>query len=174
MLVISLAGGILYWLNITSSPGALSVYEEDCGIAYISPSMPNGGSVCGLLGRVAMPDQFNLSTIIRNASGNATTLHDVYFGVYLQEGHAIKISMNSSVPVRFRIYFDNQSIQPARAIGNEALNSGRLITNETGIASYVNRILAQKNGVYIFELFVNKPTSIPSVSFDIQANDLLP
>jgi hypothetical protein len=179
-IIIVVLGGLLYWLYSLppfygSSPGTISVYEENCGIVYVSPSMPNAGSVCSEpIAAVVMPMRFNLSTVIHNSNGNATTLHDVFFGVYVQEGHAIKVSMNSSAPMSFRVYFDNQSTSVARGVANEALEESHLITNQTGISTYSNRILAQHDGVYIFEMTVSKPIPVPVVGFDLQANDLLP
>jgi hypothetical protein len=179
IVVIVVVGGLFYWLYSLppdyNPPGMISVYEENCGIIYVSPSMPNAGSVCSEpIAAVVMPIRFNLSTVIHNSNGNATTLHDVFFGVYLQEGHAIKISMNSSAPLSFRVYFDNQSTSVASGVANEALEESHLITNQTGITTYSDRILAQHNGVYIFEMTVSKPIPVPVVGFDLQANDLLP
>ena len=149
----------------STTPSLLPVYEENCSIAYFSSSEPNGGSICAVpIGPVMMPMSFNLSSV--GSGGDA--LQDLFFGVYLESGQAIRVSMNSTSPIILRIYLDNRTGYDTKALANEAQNYGHLLTNQTGVATYEERLLAQQSGLYIYELTVNQPNPIPRATFDIQ------
>ncbi len=167
-LILLVLGGVTYWVvSTTAKPGTgvLSVWEENCSIVYFSPSMPNAGSVCVVpINPVSMPASFNLSSI----GARGATLHDIYLGVVLGAGESVKVSMNASSPANFHVYFDNRTGYDVGALGNEALNYGRLIVNSTGIVSYDQSLRSEKGGLYIFELFVDQPSPIATASFDVQ------
>jgi hypothetical protein len=149
----------------STTPSLLPVYEENCSIAYFSSSEPNGGSICAVpISPVMMPMSFNLSSV----RSGGDTLQDVFFGFYLESGQAIRVSMNSTSPIILRIYLDNRTGYDTKALANEAQNYGRLLTNQTGIATYEERFLAQQSGLYIYELTVNQPNPVPNVNFYIQ------
>jgi len=160
----------------SATPNLLPVYENSCTIVYFSPSEPNGGSVCSVsVGPVIMPMSFTLSSF----SGGGTqgtlasaegTLQDVFFGVYLESGQAIRVSMNSTSPIILRIFLDNRTGFDAKDWLNESANYGRLLTNQTGATTYGVRFLAQQSGLYTYELTVDQPNPVPNVSFDIRSS----
>jgi len=159
----------------TTSPVLLPVYEENCTIVYFSPSEPNGGTICSVPnGPVVMPNSFNLSSISSGGGINQGTLQDVFFGVYLESGQAVSVSMNSTSPIILRTYLDNRTGYDVKALANEAANYGHLLTNQTEVTTYGVRFFAQQSGLYIYELTVNQPNPIPHVNFDIRTNDLPP
>jgi hypothetical protein len=171
------SAGVGYFIGVSSektqstTPNVLPVYEENCSIAYFSSSEPNSGSICAIPGSpVMMPMSFNLSSV----GSGGDTLQDVFFGVYLESGHAIRVSMNSTSPIILRVYLDNRIGYDTKALANEVANYGHLLTNQTGVATYEERFLAQESGLYIYELTVNQPNPIPHASFDVQTNDLPP
>jgi hypothetical protein len=148
----------------STTSSLLPVYEENCSIAYFSSSEHNGGSICAVPGSVMMPMSFNLSSV----RSGGDTLQDVFFGIYLESGQAIRVSMNSTSPIILRIYLDNRTGYDTKALANEAQYYGHLLTNQTGVATYEERFLAQQSGLYIYELTVNQPNPVPKASFDIQ------
>ncbi len=159
----------------STTPVLLPVYEETCTTAYFSPNN-GGGTVCAIQPNpVIMPMSFNLSQFF--SSGGVTqspvslgegSLQDVFFGVYLESGQAIRVSMNSTSPIILRVYLDNRTSFDAKDWLNESANYGHLLTNQTGVTTYGVRFLAQQSGLYTYELTVNQPNPVPKVSFDIQ------
>jgi len=155
----------------STTPNLLTFYENNCTIVYFSPSEPNGGSVCSApINPVIMSMSFNLSSISSGGGINQGTLQDVFFGVYLEAGQAVGVSMNSTSPIILRIYLDNRTGYDVKALANEAANYGHLLTNQTGVTTYGVRFLAQQSGLYIYELTVNQPNPVPNVSFDIRSS----
>jgi len=160
----------------STTPNLLPVYENSCTIVYFSPSEPNGGSVCSVsIGPVSMPMSFTLSSFSgggtqRTLTSAEGTLQDVFFGVYLESGQAIRVSMNSTSPIILRVYLDNRTGFDAKDWLNESTNYGHLLTNQTGVTTYGVRFLAQQSGLYTYELTVNQPNPIPNVSFDIRSS----
>jgi len=163
----------------STTPNLLPVYENNCTIVYFSPSEPNGGGYCSApIGPVSMPMSFMLSSVngFGGTQGTLTsaegTLQDVFFGVSLESGQAVSVSMNSTSPIILRIYLDNRTGYDVRTLDNEAVNYGHLLTNQTGVSTYEERFFAQRSGLYIFELTVNQPNPVPNVSFDIRTSYL--
>jgi len=160
----------------STTSNLLPVYENNCTIVYFSPSEPNGGSVCSApIGPVSLPMSFALSSVGGGgAQGTLTsaegTLQDVFFGVSLESGQAIRISMNSTSPIILRIYLDNRTGDDVETLANEAANYAHLLTNQTGVTTYGVRFLAQQSGLYIYELTVSQPNPVPNVSFDIRSS----
>jgi hypothetical protein len=181
------SGGVGYFVGVNSTPsaptssssettksttlGPLAVYENNCTIVYFSSSEPNGGSICSVpINPVNMPISFTLSSVSGSGSTQATgTLQDVFFGFSLESGQAIRVSMNSTSPIILRTYLDNRTAYDVKALDNEAVNYGHLLTNQTGVTTYEVRFLAQRGGLYIYELTVNQPNPVPNASFDIQS-----
>lgn len=143
------------------------MWEQNCGTAYVSPSMPNLGSMCSAsLAPVDLPATFNMSSLVQSGQGGTVFTYD--FGVVLTAHELVGVSMSSTAPVDLRIYLDNRTGYDVRALGNEALYYGNLITNSTGITSYNDYLLAESGGLYIFELSVSQPLPIARATFDIQ------
>jgi len=148
----------------STTPSLLSVYEENCSIAYFSSSEPNGGSICAVpSGPVIMPVSFNLSSV----RSGGDTLQDVFFGVYLESGQATRVSMNSTSPIILRVYLDNRTGYDTKALANEVQNYGHLLTNQIGVTTYEERFLAEQSGLFIYELTVNQPNPVPNANFYI-------
>ena len=185
------SAGVGYFIGVTSTPSTSTrssseetqsttpslfpVYEENCSIAYFSSSEPNGGSICAVpISPVIMPMTITLSSVSGGRGTQATgtsaegTLQDVFFGVYLESGQAIRVSMNSTSPIILRVYLDNRTGYDTKALANEVEYYGYLLTNQTGVATYEERFLAQQSGLYIYELTVNQPNPVPHASFDVQ------
>lgn len=167
-LILLALGTGLYWFSTKSNQsgsGALSVWEEDCSSAYISPSFPNEGGICAVpINPIATPVSFNLT----NQNGEAITLHDVSLGVVLTTGEAIRVTLSSNVPVNLHIYVDNRSGFDVRSLANEAANYGYLVVNSTGISAYNQSFVASASSLYIFELSVSQPKPIATAAFDVR------
>jgi len=160
----------------STTPVLLPVYEETCTSAYFSPN--NGGStICAVhTNPVSMPMSFNLSQFFSGGGVTQSTvtlgegsLQDVFFGVSLESGQAIRVSMNSTSPIILRIYLDNRTGYDVTGLANEVSNYAHLLTNQTGVTTYRVRFIAQQSALYIYELTVNHPNPVPNVSFDIRA-----
>jgi len=145
----------------------LSVWEERCGTAYISPSSPNAGGICAeSLAPVTLPATFNVSSLVQNGEGGTDFTY--YFGIVLTSSETVRVSMNSNAYVDFRIYFDNRTGYDTKALANEVQNNGLILFNATDTELYDNEMMPYNgSGLYVFELSVMQPTPIASVTFDI-------
>ncbi len=168
VLTLLVLGGVAFWIiSSASSTNArtLSVWEENCSIAYISPSRPNAGSVCAVpINPIHMPSSFNMSSVSQSGGG----LADYYFGVILAAHELVRVSMNSSNPLNFYVYLDNRTGYDVKSLRNEVSYYGHLLTNSTGIMTYDNQLLSEGGGLYIIELTVNQPIPVANVALDIR------
>jgi hypothetical protein len=169
VLIALVAAGIASWVFLQRSYNAtaLSAWEEKCGVAYISPSFPNRGSLCAFsLSPVNLPTSFKMSSLAQSGEGGTVFIYD--FGIALTAHELVRVSMNSSAPLDFRIYLDNRTGYDTKALSNEVQNYGRILANSTGITKYDNQILSEGGRLYIFELSVKQPTPIATATFGVQ------
>jgi hypothetical protein len=169
LVVLVAVAGISFWVLLQSSHNAnsLSAWEEQCNVAYISPSFPNAGSICSVSTYpIDLPRSFSMSSLAQ--SGEEGSVSTYYFGINLTVHELVRVSMNSNAPVDFRIYLDNRTGYDTEALANEVQFYGSLLANSTGITKYDNQMPAEGAGLYIFELSVKQPTPIATVTFDVQ------
>jgi len=153
--------------SMQSSP--VVVYEELCSMIYGPPPVYHYlGSECLAPSPANTSTRFDTVSIVISEYGNTTVLQEAYFAVSLTSGQAIAVSINSSIPATFSVYYDNQASFNASTLVNETAHQAREAFEGGGETTDYGCVVASQNEWYIFVLSVDQLRPAATASFDIQ------
>jgi len=161
-LLIGLAIGLGIGYAVIPKGGGTAVFWQE-----ICSQDEFGGIGVVAANPLPLPQSFKLSTISLCGSLEVITLHTYYFGVTLEPGTRILISINATAPIDFKLILVNRWDANVHALSNEVEYYGRVIINASQITSIRSILHVQERGLYIYTFSPIQPKPVATVTFRV-------
>jgi len=151
--------------TIISSPRTLKYWRETCDAVL------DGFGGCTLAVSATQqtwPQTFEMSSTVLDEDGREViVLYTYRFGVELDSGTKILLSINATAPIDFQLLFSNQTNVDVSGFSHGVASPNRVIIDAQQIISYYHELIVQGKGLYIFVFDVVQPKPVATVTFNI-------